>query len=50
MRCARAGHLADRVVDVAAERLAARVAVEERREHVQRQRRGDEERVLLQAP
>jgi hypothetical protein len=43
-----ARHLADRVVDVTAERLAARIAVEERREHVQRQRRGDEERVALQ--
>ena len=36
------------VVHVAAERLTAGIAIEERREHVQRQRGGDEERILLQ--
>ena len=44
----RAGDLPDGVVDVVAERLPALVAVEERREDAQRQRRGDEQRVALQ--
>ena len=44
----RAGDLADGVVDVVAERLAALVAIEQRREDAQRQRRGDEQRVALQ--
>jgi hypothetical protein len=40
-------HLPDRIVDVRAERLAALVAVEERREDLERERRGDEERAAL---
>ena len=40
--------LADRVVHVIPERLAAAVAVEQRREHTQRQRRRDEQRVAAQ--
>src|SRR5262245_6463499 len=44
----RAGDLADRVVDVGAERHAALVAVEERREHAQRQRAGEVLRMTLE--
>ena len=44
----RARHLADRVVDVAAERMPAGVLVEERRKDLERQRRRHEERVALQ--
>ena len=40
--------LADRVVHVVAERLAAAIAVEQRRKHAQRQRRRDEQRVAAQ--
>ena len=44
----RAGHLPDGVVHVRAERLAALVAVEQRRKHSGRKRRRDEQRVLLE--
>ena len=44
----RAGHLPDRVVDVAAERVTAGVLIEERRKHLERQRRRHEERAALQ--
>ena len=44
----RAGDLANRVVDVIAERVPALVAVEERRKDAQRQRRGHEQRAALQ--
>ena len=44
----RAGHLANGVVHVTAERASAFVAVEQRREHAERERRGHEERVPLQ--
>jgi len=46
----RAGNLADGIVQMRAEGLAAFVAVEERREDPERQRRGDEQRVALQGP
>ncbi len=44
----RAGHLADGVVHVGAEGLAALIAIEKRRKHAQGQRGGDEERILPQ--
>ncbi len=44
----RPGNLADGVVDVAAERVAAGVPVEERRKDLERKRGGHEERVALQ--
>ena len=44
----RAGNLPDRVVQMGAERFAAFVAVEQRREHAERQRRRNEQRVALQ--
>ena len=40
---ARAAHVADGVVDVAAERVAALVAIEQRRKDAERQRGGREE-------
>src|SRR5204862_7185950 len=42
----RAGKLADRVIDMRAERLPAGIAIEKRRENMQRQRRGKKERIL----
>ena len=45
---ARAAHLANRIVDVVAERLAALVAVEQRRKHPRRQRRGREQQALVE--
>jgi hypothetical protein len=43
----RARYVANGVVHVIAERMPALVAVEERREHAGRERRGDEERTAL---
>ncbi len=48
MRCDGAAHLADRIVDVIAERLAAFVTVEQRRENLRGQCGGREQQALAE--